>query len=869
VVGGTPFVGREREVAALRERLVRARVGQGGLALISGDAGIGKTRLLDEFAAQAIADGCSVRRGGCVATGAAPFAPWRQVLGGTVTLESEPAADAGLPPRYRLFAAAATALRALAVERPLLIVLDDMQWADFPSLLLVQHLADEIADWPALLLLAARDSMASKTEARAALLDAIAARAGTLTLPLDGLDEHAVARYLDPDGRNRPPLGLIAEILRQSSGNPFQVAQALQAQARSAPEQPSRWQAAGGTSAPALAQRLAHLSDNCRGILTVAAVLGRDFSTRAVAATSERARDDLSAGLAEAEGFGLVEHRPDAPDRFHFTHDLIRETLYARLREAGRARLHWRAAQALAEADTAAPELLAHHFLEGAPFGDGTRAAQAGLRAARQAYQALAYESAALLAEQALAALAEASETVLRCDLLLTLGDALAAAGEAERARASFLQAAAQARAAGDAERLAAAALGYAGRGVTAAAPEQLRRALLEDALAALPKQATAVRARLLARLAQAVYWTGSLPEALALSIEAERLGRAVADPATLAHCLYARRYVLWGPDDAVERPRLTEEAFALATAAGESDLALLLRRWQICDALETADRARFEFELAEHARVAALLRRPYDLWLAEIYSAQRALLDGDLADAERLIQAGLALGMEAHATDAQLTFALQLVALRWEQGRLGEIAPFVEQATAQFGALPLYRALAALLAGESDDSRRVEALLAAALNDGIASFPRDATWLPTLIVLAHVCARAGISAQAALVETALTPYAGRLVVGGNGIALLGPVDYALGLLATRRQDHATAFRCFSAARSSAEAAGARSWAARARAGAAAAQLTGGGPAEQARADLRRVLSEAESLGLAPLAAFCRATLAADRAGDR
>src|SRR6185437_12124114 len=156
----------------------------------------------------------------------------------------------------------------------------------------------------------------------------------------------------------------------------------------------------------------------------------------------------------------------------------------------GKARLHWRAAQALAEGDIAAPELLAHHFLEGAPFGDGTRAAEAGLRAARQAYQALAYESAALLAEQALTALAEAGETVLRCDLLLTLGAALAAAGEAGRARASFLQAAEQARVVSDAERLAAAALGYAGRGVTAAAPEQMRRALLEDALAALPKQA-------------------------------------------------------------------------------------------------------------------------------------------------------------------------------------------------------------------------------------------------------------------------------------------------------------------------------------------------------------------------------------------
>lgn len=321
---------------------------------------------------------------------------------------------------------------------------------------------------------------------------------------------------------------------------------------------------------------------------------------------------------------------------------------------------------------------------------------------------------------------------------------------------------------------------------------------------------------------------------ALALSAEAAALARTLGDTLTLAHCLYARRYVLWGLDDAAERARLIEATLAAARAADADELLLLARRWRICDALEAGDLPLLDAELALQARLAAVLCRPYLLWLAAIYATLRSVLDGRLGEAERLLHEGLTLGTQAQAIDAHLTFALQRFALRWEQGRLPDSAPLFQQATAECGALPLYRALAALLAAALGDAQHSAALLDDLLRDGPDAFPRDALWLPTFTVAAVVCDAIGAARHAPLLKRALAPYTGRLVLGGNAIALLGPVDYALGLLAALQGAWPRAARHHAAALALAERCGARTWAARARAARATAARSAGLLSEQA-----------------------------------
>ena len=399
--------------------------------------------------------------------------------------------------RFRLFDSLAGFLRAAAGRRPLLLVLDDLHWADAPSLALLRFVGRELKGAGPLVVGSYRHT---EVDQRHPLLGTVAdlTRGQHRRLLLGGLDEAEVASFIALVTGVAPSPALAVAVHQQTDGNPFFVTEvvrllASQGQLGQHAETGSPVPAGGlpeGVRA-VVTQRLGRLSDDCRG--GVAAVLGRGFQLRALQLASGRDSRQLLELLEEAEGARVVEAAPGGLASWRFVHTLVREVLYEGLPTARRVRLHGRVGEAL-EAVYAAdrgPHLaeLAHHFVAAAPAGEETvaRAVQMATLAGRRALELLAWEEAAGLFARALAVLdlAEEPDQGERFELLLALGEARMAASDVAAARAAYQQAGELARRIGAPETLARAALGL-GLEYTAGIVDRVQVGLLEQAQAAL-----------------------------------------------------------------------------------------------------------------------------------------------------------------------------------------------------------------------------------------------------------------------------------------------------------------------------------------------------------------------------------------------
>src|SRR6266508_3807639 len=623
----TPFVGREAELAALSADLDAAAGGCGGVVLLAGEPGIGKTRLAEELAAQETARGALVLWGRCwEGEGAPAFWPWVQVVRAYVKA-GDPAAlrhdlgagavdiaqvvpavrdclpDLPVPPpmepeaaRFRMFDSLAGFLRAASAPRPLLLILDDLHWADAPSLALLRFVSRELE--PASLLVV-------------------------------GIYRHAEV---------------------------------------------DEWQAL-------VAERLGRLSDSCRRVLEVAAVVGRDFELRVLQPACGLDADRLLELLEEAEAARVVGVVAGGLGRWRFAHALVREVLCEGLPAARRVRLHGRVGEALEDVYAADPgphlAELAHHFVAAAPGGQVARAVRAATLAGRRALDVLAWEDAAGLFERALAALelAERPDQPQRCELLLAVGEARMAASDVPGARAAYQQAGELARRIGSPDALARAGLGL-GLEFTAGIVDQVEVGLLEEALAALGGADSPLRARVLARLARALLFTPQVDRRLAFSEEAVQMARRVGDSATLAAVLFDRHLAIWGVERvevAGERLVVATEVVGLAERIGDRAMALRGRGLRRTDLLELGDLAGFDADLAAAEQTAQELRQLHYRWQLPLARAARALLAGRFAEAEEQAAQGLAIGRRAGDQAVEIYSTGVVATLRFMQGRFGE----------------------------------------------------------------------------------------------------------------------------------------------------------------------------------------------------
>ncbi|HTE63439.1 MAG TPA: AAA family ATPase, partial [Solirubrobacteraceae bacterium] len=898
--GRHAFVGRADEAARLHRAWREAAGGSRRLVALTGEAGIGKTRLAAELAGHAHADGAVVLYGRFEEEAPAPYQPVVQMLRGWAggaslaplaerlgqraaelgivlpEFGARVAGDAGSTlrgselgaQRLRFFDALAALLDEITGAAPLLVVLDDLHWADLPTLQLVRHLVRAPAPERALFLATTRAEEGS--DAVTALV-AVLRREGMLErLDLTGLDADETGALVTALGGRPATPAFVEQLHGETEGNPFFIEEVVHHLA-----------AADGRLGDALAldeagvpegvrevtgRRLARLGEPARDMLATAAVLGREFDFDVLEEAGPLRGDALVAALEEAAAARVLREDPERVGRYAFGHALMRAALYDGLSALRRARLHSRVGEALiacrgAELD---PHLgqLAHHFALAAPVDRPERAVDFALAAGRRADRLLAWEEAAGHYEAALRAreLAGAPDDRLRCELLLALGSSQERAGS-PAPRSTFSAAAATARALGDPALLGRAALGYAGRWSQLGRVEEDVAAVLQEALAALGGEETPLRARLLARLALELYYAGDPRRRLALSEEAVALARRLGDPLTLATCLDARHYALWRPETVHERMEVAAELRRIAETVGDHELELEGAGWTVVDLLELGDVAGADIQIAAASRLAATLHRPLYGWWTSLFRCTRAQIDGRFDEAERLAKETLEIGQRGQAENAVHVFAQAMFNIRREQGRLSEVEESVHGFIAMYPALPAWRCARALLHLELGREEEARAEFESLAQAGFEALPHDAQWLIAITLLAEVCSRLRDAPRAAELYELLVPYAGRNVIVGRAATCNGSASRPLGNLAATQGQWARAERHFADALAMHEAMGARPLLARTQVAWAEMELARG-RVECALERLAEAIVTADALGMRALAERARALVA-------
>jgi tetratricopeptide (TPR) repeat protein len=825
------LVGRERELAELRNGLRGALNGRGGLFMVAGDPGVGKTALADEIGAEAVSAGALVLWGRAWDGGGAPaYWPWLRIMrrlaverdvSATIdalgpeacarlahimpdvvpSVAPRPAAATDPTPgesdaaRFQLFDAVTSLLRAAAASGPLVLILDDLHGADRPSLLLLGFLAVHLRDSPILVI-------GTYREAEARLDPQLAGALGDIIrhgqrLPLRGLRERDVAAVVARVAGRLPPEGVVRAIHHATEGNPFfvdEVVRLLSAEGRLDSEAQVAGLRIPDGVRETIRHRLAPLPERARGLLLCAAVIGREFRLDTLQRVCDLEPAELDRALSEAVDCGVIAERTSKIGAYAFSHGLIREAVYDDLGPQRRGELHRDVGIALEELYAADPEPhvaeLAHHFFVAATAGELSKAIDYSVRAGERALSLVAYEEAADHFERALQAygLQERADVPRRCDLLLSLGTAQSRAGNARGARETFLRAAGLARKLDSPERLAHAALGYgAGMGgFEFGLVDDTLIGLLQEARDALGSDDGSLLARVLGRTATELYYSDRAAERARLSEDAVAMARRIGDRATIASTLSARFLTLWGPENSARRLQIATDVVALGEEARDRELVLRGHVWRIVSLMEVGDWVGADIELAIHARLADELRDPLHLWYVPLYQANRAMLEGRMDDAERLSGEAFATGRDVQAQNAAQLYAVQLFALRMMQGRLGEVEQSLAEFARRYPAAPVWRAAAAYamaVVGRTDQARRAFDALSSA--GGLAEIPRDGEWLSAIALLVRTGALLGDGPRTAELGALLVPFADRSVVTGRGAACLGPVSRFVGIAAT------------------------------------------------------------------------------------
>jgi DNA-binding SARP family transcriptional activator/tetratricopeptide (TPR) repeat protein len=792
---GTPFVGR----AAALERLLGAWAGarERGpqLWLIAGEPGIGKTRLAAEFAAAVHGDGAPVLYGRAYPEPLTPYQPFAEALG--VARFADLVEGAG-GDRYALFDAVASEL-----ARPpgALLVLDDVHWADRPTLLLLQHAVRSAQPGPLLVVATYRHAEIDAAHPLAEALGELRRDHPFERIVLDGLGTDELGALIAGVTGSAGDARFVDSMRGETEGNPFFVEEVLRHLAESGSlEERMATGSLGAMGVPEgvkdiVGRRLARLGEHPNHVLAIASVVGRRFGLDVLERLWGRDEDELIAALDEALAADLIAEEPGAPARFSFTHALVRETAYEALSRTRRVRLHRRVGRALEDLHRADQEPylgeLAHHFAEAAEPGDADDAIRYAAAAGAWAMEQLAYEDAVLHYRAALATLrfASAVPEIQRCDLLLELGAAEARAGEGVEARAHFEEAAELAERIGSAARIAEAALGYGADvlgglwWLSVGVSDERMVDLLERALAMLPPDGS-LRARVLAQRAMQLYWTSGREHGMALSAQAVEMARAAGQPTTLLYTLAARHAALWGPDSIHEQLVVADEVVRLAESSGDHERGLVGLGWRLTDLLVLGDRPAVDEAVDTLVRWAAELRQPAHTWYATHAQATLALLDGRFEAVEELVSTALSFNPQVHDQSASQSWAIQMYALRAEQGRLEELEAVMSASAELYEAVPAWRGALASLYAEIGREAECRVHFERLAEDDFRGLPRDGNWLTGVAYSARACAYLGDSERAVVLHRQLLPYNAINVVTGLGIDCIGSVELYLGLLA-------------------------------------------------------------------------------------
>ncbi len=809
------FVGREEALADLRARWAAPAP---GLVCVTGDAGMGKTYLNARFAREVHADGAAVLYGRCDEEAVSSYQPFVEALSEYLDQANVEALIAELPgeslelgrliprlgirpagaavvspdagdDRYRLFEAVCAVLRRLAASRPVLLLVDDLHWADKPTLSLLRHVLRSLAGSRLMVIGTYREPEA--TEDLGALVADLRRDHQFGQIPLAGFGATEAERLLAGDTKVHAKPAFVRKLLGHTGGNPFFIDQMLRSIGGGAAAASMTGREIQALGVPqgvkeVILRRLAPLAKPAVDLLAVAAVAGQRFRLSVLEAVLGKDADELLETLDELIALDLVSEVRGEIDVFSFTHNLVRETQYEQLSASRRARLHAAIGRTLEAGGPASspPAELARHFFEARQLVGPEPAIGYALEAARRASTSLAHEEAIEHYERALAAMELAEpDRRRRYTVLMELGDALERIHDIYGARDRYSAAAGLARELAAPELLAGAALGFA-KWQRYGVIDREAIALLDEALAGLPPEAGVLRAQTLARLANGLDPLEAQERREALLEEALAIARGLDDPATLAPILRLGPLVLCRPESLDRRLALAVEAIELGERAHDRESVARAQMHRFLAQFELGRAAEAAAALEAFAAAQAGLRQPWFEWSLLVVQAMLRVLEGRLEEAEAFEAQATALEQatdpESIESTAIQTFLIAHGADAFD--RADEDA--LRRCAARYPGQPIWRAtLARLLLGLGrEDEARAEFELYAGEN-----FVRVAPtwdWLASLALLGECAHALGDAPRAAVLHRLLLPYADRTATMDSGWAAWGSVSRVLGLLA-------------------------------------------------------------------------------------
>ena len=815
-----PFVGREAALAALRTAWEAAGDAP-ALALVSGEAGIGKTTLAAAFARERNREGVVVLYGRCDEEPLISYQPFVEAL--IELLDQQPdlerSLDRRLEPeltelgklvpalrrttvlpggeaqRYLLFEAVVALLAASAAEQPLLLVLDDLQWAPRPTTLLLLHVLRSAPAGRVLVLGTVRTEDGAGEDSLAAVRGELRrARGHVESVALAGLDAAETGALVSARAGHEADGRFVQALYDTTSGNPFFIEETL----RDLRDQDLSARSLSSLGVPegakeVIARRLARLRPEAVELLKTASVCGRTFRLDVLTELLEAPAARLVGPLEEAMSAGLVVE-PEI-GRFTYCHALVRETLYAAIAsDTSRARLHLAVGEALEAVggDDAPASELALHFHAARHVGGAEKAVDYGVRAAEVAARALAYEEAARHERQALDALEILARDEERFQELDRLGRLQWQAGDSAAARATFREKAALARRLDDAEQLARAAIGFGGRWYDAENIDEELIALLREARKRLPKGAGPTQAKVIARLAQAVRPADREGEARQLNREALAMARGLDDAQALIDALSGEHTALQHVEHLPERLEVGAEWLDEARGEEHEDALALALCWRAFDLFELGDVQASRAAQQELSELAERLRQPLYRTFATSWEFKWLAAGGRFVEAERKARECHRYARQAHASYANSQFAGQIFSLLRDSGAIAHAPALVERHMAGEATLSAWRAGLVVAHAASGETERARVELHGLVDGGFVAIARDVFWLPALCVLAEAAAAVGDAEAADALAGALRPYADHNAQIGFAV-LLGPVQLfvAMATAAAGRSDEA------------------------------------------------------------------------------
>jgi class 3 adenylate cyclase/tetratricopeptide (TPR) repeat protein len=813
------FVGRdderERMVAALKD----AAGGDRRAVLVGGEPGIGKTTLAASFAMQAAEAGATVLYGRCDEDLFVPYQPWVEALdhlvahlpddvlaahveaSGTALGRVLPAlarrvgaggggagvtgSSSGESDRPQMFAAVVDLLARAAERAPVVLLLDDLHWADAATTQLLRHVLTVSRALPLLVIGTFRDSEVGPDHDLADTLAVLHREHGVDRVALRGLGDDELLRLLEQTAgheMNDEGVALRDALLAETDGNPFFVGEMLRHLAETGgiyQDESGHWTSTeelrtGGlpiSIREVVGRRVLRLGPETQRVLTLASVIGRDFDLDLLERVVDVDADHL-VDLCDAAVAAAVLQEQTGGEGYTFVHALIYRSLYDTLSRNRQARAHRAIAHALEELCGNAPGdrigQLAHHWAQATRPTDTAKAVDYACQAGSRALAGLAPDEALDWYTRALEMLdadpdPAVHDPAVRAQLLVDLGDAQRQCG-VPAYRETLLDAAHLADQIDDIDLLVRAALtNHRGFAASIGTSDTERLEVLDLALERLGDSSSADRARLLAQSCMEQAFTATLDDLVALAEQAIDTARRSGDPAALVDTLTAACYGTMTSATLDRRIAWSDEACGLADTLGDPAARFHAHREGGTSALENAQLDELRAHRVAMEEISDRLPHAGLRWISAFHRVVPAVLAGDLDDAERLAGEALTLGFDSGQPDAMAIYGPQLINIRSRQGRLGEMVSLIDQAATDNPGLPALRTALAAACLEAGDHDRARQIFEEARDLGFPA-PENTNWSTMHYYWSDLAIHFGDRRAAETLHERVTPYADHIV---------------------------------------------------------------------------------------------------------